>query len=94
MRMNTDRRKHERVLFGEMNPGVELGRAVPVADRDHGADSRFARARDDLLAIGIELFAIEMGVRVDEHKKDSGLLFLRDFKFSETSLRFKVRDED
>ena len=67
VRMNPDRRVHERILLGELNPGIKIGRAIPVADRDHRDDSSLAGTCDYLLAVGVELLAIEMCVRVNEH---------------------------
>ena len=69
MGMDTNRRVHERMFLGQPNSGVEHGRAVTVADGNHGPDPGFERPRDDLLAVGVELLAIEMGVRIDEHRK-------------------------
>ena len=67
MRMHADGRVHERILVRELNPGVERGRTVAIADGDHGSHSGLARASDHLLAIGVELLAIEMCVRIYEH---------------------------
>ncbi len=67
VRMDPDGRVHERMLFRELNAGIERGRAVAIADGDHGPHSGLARASDHLLAIRVELLAIEMCVRIYEH---------------------------
>ena len=72
MRMNADRRIKERIFLSQLNSGIEFRRTVAIADGNHGHDPGFSRASDDLLAIGIELFAVEMCVRVDKHKKTGG----------------------
>ena len=51
----------------QLNPSIERGRAIAIADGDHGSHSGLPRARDHLLAIGVELLAIEMCVRIYEH---------------------------
>src|SRR5579871_400278 len=65
--MDADCRVHERVLFGELDSSSKIWRPVTVPNGDHGRDSGFASACDDFRAIGLELLAIEMCVRVDEH---------------------------
>ena len=77
MRMDPDGRIHERIFFGELNPGIELRRPIAVTDRDHGNDSGVARARNHLLAICRELFAVEMSVRIDEHGKSPSVVGCR-----------------
>ena len=42
-------------------------RTVAVADGDDGLHAGFARPRDHLLAVRVELLAIEMRVRIYEH---------------------------
>src|ERR1051326_4557779 len=58
---------HKRILLSEANSAVEDGRAVAIADGDDRFNSGLASALDNLLAVGLELLAIEMCVRVDEH---------------------------
>ena len=67
VRMNADRRVHERILLGQPNPGIEFRRTVPVADGDHSCDPGLACTRDHLLAVRVELLAIEVCVGIDEH---------------------------
>jgi hypothetical protein len=62
MRMNPDRRIYERILVRELNPGIQNGWTISVADGDHRLHPRFSCASDHLLAIGVKLFAIEMSV--------------------------------
>ena len=57
------------MFLSESNPGIECWRAVAVSNGDHRLYSGLASAGDDLLAIGVELLAIEMCVRIDEHQK-------------------------
>src|ERR1035437_6297681 len=42
-------------------------RAIAVANGDYGLHSGLPRPRDHLLAIGVELLAIKMRVRIDKH---------------------------
>ena len=65
--MNSDRGVHERMLLGELDAGVEIGRTIPVADGDNGGKPGFPRASYDLVAVGVELLAIEMCVRINKH---------------------------
>jgi hypothetical protein len=65
--MDPDGCVHEWMLFRELNSGIERGRAIAIADGDHRSDSGLASASDDLLAIGVELLAVEMCVRVYKH---------------------------
>src|SRR5450631_272996 len=67
VRMDPDSRVHERVLFRELNSGIERGWAIAIADRDHPSHSGLASASDHLLAIGVELLAVEMCVRIYKH---------------------------
>src|SRR5262245_1152267 len=89
MRMDSDRRVHERMLLGELDPGVQIGRPVAIADGDHGRDSGFVRACDDFRAIGLELLAIEMCVRIDEHGKTDLGLWTSDLGLSTQALASK-----
>src|SRR5205085_11993884 len=73
MGMDPDRRVQERMLLRQLDARVEARRTVAIADRDHSPHSRLARPCDDLLAIGVKLLAIEMGVRIDEHAEWSCL---------------------
>src|ERR1700757_342559 len=60
--MNADGRVYGRMLLRQANASVQFRRSVSVTDGHDCADSRIARARDHLLAIGVELLAIEMRV--------------------------------
>src|SRR6516164_4258617 len=68
--MHADGRIHEVVFLGELNTGFEAGRAIPVPDGDNGFDTRSPRSRDDLLAVGVKLFTLEMGMGIDEHGRE------------------------
>jgi hypothetical protein len=65
--MDSDSRVHEWVHVCELNSGIELGRAIPVANGDHRSHSGLASASDDLLAIRVELLAVKMCVRIYKH---------------------------
>ena len=65
--MDTNRCIQKRILVGESNSSIELRRTIPVPDGDHRRDTSFPRARDYLLAVRVELLAIEMCVRIYEH---------------------------
>src|ERR1700756_4623216 len=67
VRVNPDRRVHEWIFLRQPNPGIEFRRTIPVADSDHSCDPGLACSSDHLLAVRVELLAIEMRVRVDEH---------------------------
>src|SRR6516225_1846037 len=67
--MNSDRRVEEGILVGQPNAGIKLRRTIAIADRNHCDNSGLACTCDHLLAVGVELLTIEMGVRVDEHRK-------------------------
>src|SRR5215469_2256146 len=67
--MDSDRRIHERMLLGELDPGIQIRWPVAIADCNQGRDSSFASPCDDLVSVGLKLLAIEMCVRVDEHGK-------------------------
>ena len=51
----------------DLNPGIESRRAVAVSNRDYRLHSRLSSSSDHLLAIRVELFAVEMCVRIYEH---------------------------
>src|SRR5579859_6643280 len=65
--MNSDRRIHKRIFLCQLNPGIEIRRTIAIANGDHRPHSGLTRASDYLVAIGVELLAIEMCVRIDEH---------------------------
>src|SRR5690349_13773949 len=62
MRMDANGCVQERILFRQLNAGIERRWAVAIANRHHGPDTGFASTSDDLVAIGVELLAIEMCV--------------------------------
>src|SRR5271169_5585734 len=66
--MNAQRRIHEIVLLRQPNAAVHLLGAIAVADSNDSLDSSIARAGNDLLAIGVELFAVKMRVRIYKHR--------------------------
>src|ERR1700688_998760 len=70
--MDPDGRVHERMLFCELNSGIEMGRTIPIANCDHRSHSCFASASNNLLAVRVKLAAIEMCVGIYKHRA-SGL---------------------
>ncbi len=66
--MNPDRGVDEFVLFGQLDAAIQSPRPVTVANRDDGLYSCCSCPRDHLLAIGLELLAIEMSVGIDENR--------------------------
>src|SRR5207253_7659953 len=52
---------------------VERAWAVAVADGDDRPDTGLASAGNHLLAIGVELTAFQMRVRIDVHKREGEL---------------------
>src|ERR1700722_4996712 len=63
VRMNADGRVHKGMFLGESNARIERGWPVAVANGDHGLYSGFARANNHILAVEVELLAIQMCVR-------------------------------
>src|SRR5580692_5343014 len=68
VRMNSNGRVNEVVLFGELDPAVERPGAGSAADRDNRFDSGFAGASEHLLTVGIKLLHLEMCMGIDEHR--------------------------
>jgi len=68
--MNPNRGVHELVLRRQLDATVESARPVAVSDGNDCFDSGFPRAGNYLLAVCVELLAIEMGVRIDEHHRN------------------------
>jgi hypothetical protein len=62
---------HEWIFLRQLNPGIQLRRPIAVPNRNHGPNSSRARPLNYLLAIGIELLAIKMRMRINKHKKSS-----------------------
>jgi hypothetical protein len=69
MRMNSHRSKHEVILSGELDSAIEAAGPIAIPDGNYGFDTRFARTSNHLLAVCLELLAIEMGVRIDKHRE-------------------------
>src|SRR5580658_9776741 len=67
MRMNPDGCVQERILVRELNSGIERWRAVAVANGDDRPNSCRSGVSDHLFAIGVELLAVEMRVRIYKH---------------------------
>src|SRR5690242_13306143 len=67
VRVNADGGIYKRILLSQTDSAVEDRRTVTVADCHNSFDTSLASALDDLFAVGLELLAIKMGVRVDEH---------------------------
>jgi hypothetical protein len=51
----------------KLDPGIEIGRSIAIADGDHRLHTALTRASDHLLTIRVELLAVEMCVRVYKH---------------------------
>src|SRR6266446_3505926 len=64
--MHADGGEQGGVSIGETDTGFEVGRAVAGANRDHLRDAGRERTIDHCVAIGIELLAVEVAVRVEE----------------------------
>jgi hypothetical protein len=62
--MHTYRRPEAFVRVGETDACFEVGRPFAGSDRQELRDARQARSGDGLLAIGCELVAIEVAMRV------------------------------
>ena len=67
--MNANGGVDEFVLLGQLDAAVQTSRPVTVANRDDRLYSCFSRPRDHLLAIGLELLAIEMSMGIDENRR-------------------------
>src|SRR5580704_4918639 len=67
MGMNAERRINEIVVLRQANSAIHMRRPVTVADGNDGLHPGLASPSNDLLAVGVELPAVEMGVRVDKH---------------------------
>ena len=67
VRMNAERRVNEIVFLRQSNSAIHLRGTIAVADGDYGLNPGLPRPIDHLLAIGVELLAIEMRVRINEH---------------------------
>ena len=68
VRMNSNGRINEIVLFCEPDAAVERARASSAADGDNRLDPRFAGAGNYGLTISIELLHFEMRVGIDEDR--------------------------
>src|ERR1022692_2083323 len=66
--MNAESRVYEIVFLGQSDSAVHLLRTVAVADGDQGLNSGFSCSGNHLLAIGVELLAIEMCMRINKHR--------------------------
>jgi len=55
------------VLLGKANAAVERPRPRSTSNSDNLLHAAIPRAGDRLLAVGVELFHVEMGVGVYEH---------------------------
>src|SRR5580704_9844620 len=72
VRMNAQRRINKIVSLRQLNSAVYLLRTITVADGNDGLHSGLACPRDDLLAVGVELLAIKVRVRIDKHRTHVG----------------------
>ena len=68
VRMNSDGRINELVLFGELDAAVERPWTGSAANGENRFDSGFAGASEHLLTVGIELLHLEMCVGIDEDR--------------------------
>ena len=67
VRMHAHRRVDRRIAIRQPDSGFQIRRTIARPDRDHALDARRERALDHGFAIGIELFVIQMAMRVDQH---------------------------
>ena len=67
--MHSDGRVYEWITVRQANAHFEVRRPVAGADRHHMLDARGESALDHGLAVVVELFAVQMTVRVD-HRHD------------------------
>ena len=67
VRMNAQRRVNEIVLLRQTNSAIHLRRTVAVADGDDGLHPSLASPRNHLLAVGVELLAVKMRMRINKH---------------------------
>ena len=65
--MYAQRRINEIVFLRQLDSALHLLGAVTVANGDKGLHPGLASASNDLLAIGVELLTIKMGVRINKH---------------------------
>src|ERR1700676_3262757 len=68
VRMNSDRRINELVLFGELDGTIKRAWARSTADRENGFNSRLLGTLEHGRAVGIELLHLEMRVGIDKHR--------------------------
>ena len=60
VRMDADGGVDERIAIGQADGGFEIGRTVAGADGHHALDAGRARALDDGVAVGVELWIVQM----------------------------------
>jgi hypothetical protein len=65
VRMDADGGIKRRVFLRKTDAGLEVWRTFSGPDCDHVLDTRGQGARDDFFTIGVEIFGIEMAMRVD-----------------------------
>ena len=66
--MDSNSGVHEWIFLRQLNPGIQLRRPIAIPNRNHRPNSSRARPLNHLLAIGIELLAIKMRMRINKHK--------------------------
>jgi len=69
--MHSDSREKDRIAVREPRGRLQIRRPFSGADRQHPLDTGIDRPLNDLVAIGVEHFAIEMAMTVDHHFKTS-----------------------
>src|SRR5258706_2728224 len=67
--MNAQRRVDEIVFLGQSDSAIYMLGSIAVSDRDEGTDPGFPRPRDYLLAVVVELLAIQVCVRINKHRR-------------------------
>lgn len=64
--MHANSRIKRGMPVGETNPNFKVRRTVARSDRHHVFDARVDRASNHRVAIGVELVAIQVAMRIDQ----------------------------
>lgn len=67
VRMDPNGGVQEWIFLRQLNPGIQLWRPIAIPNRNHRPNSSRARPFNHLLAIGIELLAIKVRMRINKH---------------------------
>lgn len=93
VRMDAYGGEHARICIRQTNGGFEIGRPVARPDGEHELQSHFACTFNNGLAVLIELFIVQMAMRIDEFHRTGlfepgahGYLFQESGKNGEASV--------